>query len=157
MIFAATPINWLSLSITVLLVIFVAVCLLMAVVVLIQRPKQDGLGAAFGGGVTDQLFGARSTDVFQKATWVLGTLFFLLCFTLMILISKQNKQKSLLNPEKTTAEKVEKKPEPPVVPLIPPPSLSTELPVEPTVTPETTPAPVPPAPPVTEEAPAPQN
>ncbi len=158
MIFAATSLNWLSLSVTVLLVIFVAVCILMGVVILIQRPKQDGLGAAFGGGVTDQLFGARSTDVFQKATWILGSLFFLICFTLTILISKQNKQKSLLTPEKATAEVVEKKSEPVVVPPTSPASLATELPVNPTPAPETTPAPVAPTPPVEAPAPpAPQN
>lgn len=149
MIFAASSINWLSLSITVLLVIFVIICLLMAVVVLIQRPKQDGLGAAFGGGVTDQLFGARSTDVFQKATWVLGTLFFLISFTLAILISKQNKQPSLISSEKPVAEAVETKPEPVVETPVQPPSLANELPTEPAPAPETTPAPpvVTPAPP----------
>jgi preprotein translocase subunit SecG len=140
-------INWLSLSITTLLFIFVIVCILTAVVVLMQRPKQEGLGAAFGGGVTDQVFGARTTDVLQKATWYLGSLFFLLCFTLAILIGKQNKQKPLLDPEKPVAKKVENKPAPVVEPPAPPSSLVNEL---------IPPAPAPteaPAPPVTEPAP----
>jgi preprotein translocase subunit SecG len=142
MIFAATSINWLSLSITMLLVIFVVVCLLLAVVVLIQRPKQEGLGAAFGGGVTDQLFGARSTDVFQKATWVLGTLFFLLCFTLAILISKQNKSKSLLTDSKPVAAASKDQPKAPVEAPAPPASLVNELPATETpAAPTETPAP----------------
>jgi preprotein translocase subunit SecG len=148
MIFAATSINWLSLSITMLLVIFVVICILLAVVVLIQRPKQEGLGAAFGGGVTDQLFGARSTDVFQKATWVLGTMFFLLCFTLAILISKQNKTKSLLTDTKPVAAAVEDKPVTLVEAPTPPASLVNELPVGESPTP---------IPPTTEETPAPQE
>lgn len=69
--------NWLNISINLLLVIHVAICLLLALVVLMQRPKQEGLGAAFGGGLTDQAFGARTTDVLQKGTVYLGTLFFL--------------------------------------------------------------------------------
>ncbi len=147
MIFAATSIPWLSLSITMLLVIFVAVCILMAVVVLIQRPKQDGLGAAFGGGVTDQLFGARSTDVFQKATWILGTMFFLLCFTLAILLSKQNKSKSLLTDPKPVAAVVEDQPAPADQAPTPPASLVNELP--------TTPAPATESPAPATEYPAP--
>lgn len=145
-------INWLSLSITSLLFIFVIVCILLGVVVLIQRPKQDGLGAAFGGGMSDQLFGARATDVFQKATWILGSIFFLLSFTLAILISKQSKQKSLLDDKKPVAAAVEEIPAPAVELPTPPPSLINELPVAPA--PEVTPAPETPAP-TTEVAPAP--
>jgi preprotein translocase subunit SecG len=157
-------INWLSLSITTLLFIFVIVCLLIGLVVLMQRPKQEGLGAAFGGGVTDQLLGARTTDFLQRATWYLGSLFFLICFTLAILIGKQNKQQSLLNPKKAETEKTaEVQPAPPVEPPAQPASLANELPVTPTpgteapVSPVVPEAPAPPAPPVTPEAPAPEN
>lgn len=102
MIFAA--INWLAISINLLLVVFVIVCLLMALLILMQRPKQEGLGAAFGGGVTDQVFGARTTNVLQKGTVYLGSLFFILSLTLAILIGKQSQQKSLLEPEKPATE-----------------------------------------------------
>lgn len=87
-----TPIiaaNWLNISINLLLVIHVIICLLLALVVLMQRPKQEGLGAAFGGGLTDQAFGARTTDVLQKATVYLGTLFFIITLILAILIGKR--------------------------------------------------------------------
>jgi preprotein translocase subunit SecG len=103
MIFAA--INWLSISINLLLIVFVIVCLLMALLILMQRPKQEGLGAAFGGGVTDQVFGARTTNVLQRGTVYLGSMFFILSLTLAILIGKQTKEKSLLEPEKAVAEK----------------------------------------------------
>ncbi len=127
MIFAA--INWLAISINLLLVVFVIVCLLMALLILMQRPKQEGLGAAFGGGVTDQVFGARTTNVLQKGTVYLGSLFFLLSLTLAILIGKQTKQKSLLEPEKVVAEESA---ETPVVEEAPeaPKSLADELPAE---------------------------
>ena len=74
----------------ILLVIIVAVALLLCLVVLMQRPKQEGLGAAFGGGMTDQAFGARTTDVLQKGTVWLGTLFFVLALSLQVLVAAQN-------------------------------------------------------------------
>src|SRR5690606_17474478 len=52
--------------------------------------KNEGLGAAFGSGTTDQLFGARTTNVLQKATVYLGTLFFVITLALAVMIGKQN-------------------------------------------------------------------
>ncbi len=89
MTFAA--INWLNITINLLLVVFVIVCCLMTLIILMQRPKQEGLGAAFGGGVTDQVFGARTTDVLQRATVYLGSMFFILSLTLAVLIGQKNK------------------------------------------------------------------
>ena len=105
MIFAA--IDWLSISINLLLVIFVIVCLLMTLLILMQRPKQEGLGAAFGGGVTDQVFGARTTNVLQKGTIYCGSLFFGLALVLAILIGHQNKDSELLKEENPTVEEAE--------------------------------------------------
>ncbi len=99
-------INWIDISVSLLLVAFVIVCLLMSLLILMQRPKQEGLGAAFGGGVTDQVFGARTTNVLQKGTVYLGSAFFLLSLVLAILISKQTKQKSLLEPSANTPSEV---------------------------------------------------
>jgi preprotein translocase subunit SecG len=59
-----------------LTVIIIAVSVLMVLVVLIQRPKQEGLGAAFGGGALDSALGAHTTDILQKFTTWLGILFF---------------------------------------------------------------------------------
>jgi len=105
-LFAA--VNWLNISINLLLVIHVIVCLLLALVVLMQRPKQEGLGAAFGSGLTDQAFGARTTDVLQKGTVYLGTLFFVITLVLAILIGKrQNTNPSITD---TVAKTEETKP-----------------------------------------------
>ena len=103
-----TPIiaaNWLNISINLLLVIHVVVCLLLALVVLMQRPKQEGLGAAFGGGLTDQAFGARTTDVLQKGTIYLGTLFFIITLVLAILIGKRQSNNPTIIVDE--AEKIE--------------------------------------------------
>ncbi|MEY3394275.1 MAG: preprotein translocase subunit SecG [Verrucomicrobiota bacterium] len=132
--------NWLSISINLLLVVFVIVCLLMGLLVLMQRPKQEGLGAAFGGGVTDQVFGARTTNVLQKGTVFLGSLFFLLSIVLAILIGKQNKSQPIIETKNAAAEVSKSAPPAPITPPAPPSSLITELPAtEPpaTGTPET--------------------
>ena len=130
----SAEINWLSISINLLLVVFVIVCLLMALLILMQRPKQEGLGAAFGGGVTDQVFGARTTNVLQRGTVYLGSMFFILSLVLAILIGKQTKQKSLLDDkapvakeESATGGEEEAVVE---VPVETPKSLEDELPAE---------------------------
>ncbi len=102
-------IDWLSISINLLLVIFVIVCLLMTLLILMQRPKQEGLGAAFGGGVTDQVFGARTTNVLQRGTVYLGSLFFLLSLTLAVLIGHKNQKTTLVAPKVEVKEVVEEK------------------------------------------------
>ena len=102
MILAAT--DWLSISINLLLVLFVVVCLLMVLMILMQRPKQEGLGAAFGGGMTDQMFGAQTTTVLQRGTVWCATLFFLLALTLAILISNKNSRGASLLAEQAAAE-----------------------------------------------------
>ncbi len=137
----------LTISINLLLVIHVIVCLLLALVVLMQRPKQEGLGAAFGSGLTDQAFGARTTDVLQKGTVYLGTIFFIITLLLAILIGKrQNRTPAVVNNDK---EKTEESAKPADVPeglkgeapaVAPDPA---EVPEAPAAKPE--PKPVPPA------------
>jgi preprotein translocase subunit SecG len=135
-------INFLNVSITALVVIYVFVCLMMILLVLMQRPKQEGLGAAFGANTTDQLFGARTTNVLQKGTVYMAVLFFVLTLTLAILVQKKNQISSLAKVPATTEEAA--------APAEQPKSLSEELPADTTPAPATTPAPTeatpPPAP-----------
>ena len=74
-----------NLLINLLLVFFVLVSVLMLLVILMQRPKSEGLGAAFGGGVTENLFGAQTTNVLVKFTTWLAGIFFALTFAISIL------------------------------------------------------------------------
>ncbi len=80
-----------------LTVVLILVCLLTVLIVLMQRPKQEGLGAAFGGGVTDQMFGAQTTNVLQRGTVYLAVLFFGITMLLAILVGV--KQKAMLSKE----------------------------------------------------------
>ncbi len=61
------------------------ICLLMILTILMQRPKSEGLGAAFGGGLTDNLFGAQTTTVLTKFTVWLGGFFFVLTLVISVL------------------------------------------------------------------------
>lgn len=74
-----------NLLINVCLVLFVLVAALMILVILMQRPKSEGLGAAFGAGVTENIFGAQTTNVLVKFTTWLAGIFFALTFALSVL------------------------------------------------------------------------
>ena len=82
-----------------LLVIHVIVSLLIILVVLMQRPKSEGLGAAFGGGMTENLFGAQTTNVLATFTRWLGGIFFALTLLLSVLYAKQSTTKSAIQRE----------------------------------------------------------
>src|SRR4030095_10919864 len=79
----------LNIAINILLVIHILVSLLIVLLVLMQRPKNEGLGAAFGGGMTENLFGAQTTNVLQTMTRYLGAAFFILTLTLSYLYVKR--------------------------------------------------------------------
>ena len=72
-----------AIVINILLAIHVLVALLIILLVLMQRPKSEGLGAAFGGGMTDNLFGAQGTNVLQTITRWLGGIFFAAVYTIL--------------------------------------------------------------------------
>ena len=82
-----------------LLAIYVLVTLLMILVILMQRPKSEGLGAAFGGGVTENIFGAQTTNVLVKFTAWLAGIFFALTFVLSILYSHKTSRDTGLRQE----------------------------------------------------------
>jgi preprotein translocase subunit SecG len=66
------------------LIALVSVVLIAAV--LIQNPKGGGVDASFGGQA-QQLFGAaRSTDVVEKATWILAAALILLCILAVLTV-----------------------------------------------------------------------
>lgn len=118
-----------SILINILLGVYVFVALLMILVILMQRPKSEGLGAAFGGGVTENIFGAQTTNVLTKITGWLAAIFFLLTFVLSILYAHKGNTRSDLRRELM-------KDLPPAVSATPTPASSSATP-----TPGGTPAP----------------
>lgn len=123
----------LSVFIGILTVVIVIVSVLLILIVLMQRPKQEGLGAAFGGGMMDSVAGAHTTDVLQKGTTWLAGIFLGTAVLLAVLKAQELKA---IDPGEVLPPAAEEPAMPPIPPTI------SDLP-----------APV--APPTTEEAPAP--
>ena len=63
--------------IVLLYVLEVVVCFLMGGVIMLQKPKDGGLGVSFGGGMGEALFGAQMGNVLTKTTIILGAVFLL--------------------------------------------------------------------------------
>ena len=66
-----------SILIGCLYVVEVVVCLLLAGIILLQKPKEGGLGGVIGGGMAEAAFGADAGNVLIKGTIILGAVFLL--------------------------------------------------------------------------------
>ena len=88
-----------NILINVILAIDMLIAVLMTLVILMQRPKSEGLDAAFGGGVTENIFGAQTTNVLTKFTGWLAGFFFVLTFVLGILYARRSASDSSLHRE----------------------------------------------------------
>jgi preprotein translocase subunit SecG len=78
---------WTNTAIDVLLFFYVIDCAFMGLVIMMQRSKQEGLGAAFGGGFTESVWGAQTSQVLVKATVWAAIFFFILSVSLARLYS----------------------------------------------------------------------
>ena len=83
-----------SIILSILIAIHILVCALMILVVLMQRPRSEGLGSAFGGGLTDNVFGSQTTNVLARFTTWMGIAFFAITLLLSILTAKANSGKT---------------------------------------------------------------
>ncbi|CAN5488243.1 hypothetical protein BH09VER1_BH09VER1_50290 [soil metagenome] len=70
-----------------LLVIHILICAVLVLVILMQLPRSEGLGAAFGGSVTENIFGAQTTHVLARFTVGLGIAFFVITLLLAVAYS----------------------------------------------------------------------
>jgi preprotein translocase subunit SecG len=78
---------WTNTTIDILLFIYVIDCVFMGFVIMMQRSKQEGLGAAFGGGFTESIWGAQTSNVLVKATVWAAVVFFIVSVSLARLYS----------------------------------------------------------------------
>ena len=76
-----------SILIGFLYVVEVLACVLLALVVMIQKPKEGGLGGLGGGSAMDAALGADAGNVLVKATALRGTVFLLNTLLLVKLTS----------------------------------------------------------------------
>jgi preprotein translocase subunit SecG len=134
---------WTNAAISVLLIFYVVVCVLMGLAIMMQRSKQEGLGTAFGGAVTSEIFGAGASAFLVKATVWLAAIFFLLSISLARLYS----HRAALAGEASAVQQELMKSVAPAAPLAPPGIMTNSMaqPVAPSST-QVVPAPVIPPP-----------
>jgi preprotein translocase subunit SecG len=101
--------------------IHVTVCILLIILILIQRGHGGGLVESFSG--LDSMFGTKTNTFLSKATTVLSSMFLVTCLTLAVFSARQSK--SLLERALPAAETA--------------PQTKPELPIETTPKPETQP------------------
>ncbi|MDA3798185.1 MAG: preprotein translocase subunit SecG [Kiritimatiellae bacterium] len=74
----------------------VVISLMLIGVVLLQRSKGQGIGAVFGGGAGDAIFGAQLGNVLTKVTIVLAIIF-MVNTTFLAWIGSQTTGNSIVN------------------------------------------------------------
>jgi preprotein translocase subunit SecG len=112
---------------TILIWLFTAIHLLVAVfliiLVLMQKSKDQGVGAAFGGGMTDTVFGAGTTTALVRMTIWCACILLATTLILAVLHSRRSgstTSRSLMQRAATPVSAPAALPSPP--PLAPPPA-----------------------------------
>src|SRR3954465_13081516 len=73
-----------SVLLTIFTFILILVSLFLVLVVLMQKSKDGGMGAALGGGAAEAAFGADTSNVLSKSTIYSAVIFFVLAFALYL-------------------------------------------------------------------------
>ncbi len=81
------------------------VCILVVLIILMQRPSANaGMGAALGGGAAESVFGGESANVLSKMTSTLTVILFILSFGLYLgFVAREKKAPSALDAASTAA------------------------------------------------------
>ena len=73
----------------ILLLLFIALCIVLTTVILMQSGRGQGLAGAFGGGEMQTMLGPKATDFLEKLTWGGVTLFFVMTIVLSFFVSQR--------------------------------------------------------------------
>jgi len=117
-------------------VVLFLVCLLVVLIILMQRPSANaGMGSALGGGAAESVFGGESANVLSKMTTTLTVILFILSFGLYLgFVAREKKTASAIAPAAATTTK-------PATPEVPAATTATApAATAPTVPAATTPA-----------------
>jgi len=83
-----------------LLTLYLLNCLFLVLIILMQKGK-SGLGLGGLGGGAQMIFGGGGgQDLFQKTTWVLGSIFMVGALILSLIKSTEHKKFKYLSPNK---------------------------------------------------------
>ena len=89
---------------TILLIIHVAIAVALIGLVLLQQGKGADMGAAFGSGASQTVFGAQGSGTFlTRTTAILATVFFLTSLTLAYFSGKADTSTSVVDQVGTSA------------------------------------------------------
>ena len=139
-----------SILIGFLYVVEVLVCILLAMVVMLQKPKEGGLGGAFGGGMLEASLGADAGNVLIRTTAILGAIFLLNTLVLARLTSTVHSRSLMAREAEPAAETAPALPAAPELPAVP--EAAPEVPAAPAAAPAPAPAVPAPAAPAAPEA-----
>ena len=137
-----------SILIGFLYVVEVVVCLRLGLVVMLQKPKEGGLGGAIGGGMMEAALGADAGNVLIRTTAILGAIFLLNTLVLARLTSTVHSRSLMARESEPVAETAPAVPEAPALPEAPelPAAPAAEVPAAPAPAAPAAPAPAAPAP-----------
>ncbi|MCY3630582.1 MAG: preprotein translocase subunit SecG [Rhodothermaceae bacterium] len=113
---------------TLLIVIIALIGVIMTGLILLQAGKGGGLAGIASGGATTQILGARQApDVLERGTWILATVFIVLCVLTNFVIDDGTSQQSILQQQsqQSTQQPV------PAPEELPPPPLEEAAPLTP--------------------------
>lgn len=92
---------------TFLIVVITLIAVLLTLLVLLQSGRGGGLAGIAAGGATTQILGARQApDVLEKGTWVLATVFILLCIATNFAIGESTVPASVIQQRSQQQETV---------------------------------------------------
>ena len=109
-----------NILINILYVVEVVTCLLLVLVVMLQKPKEGGLGGVIGGGMGEAVFGADAGNVLIKVTIWLGTIFLVNTLALARLTSTIHSKSIMANEAAPVQQPA--MPEMPTMPTAPAPA-----------------------------------
>ncbi len=87
--------SFMNFLIDLLLTAHIVVSLLLVMVVLLQRPRSEGLGTAFASGMVEQYIGPATGVLVRFTTWLAG-IFFVLTVILAFLYAHQTTARSAI-------------------------------------------------------------
>ncbi|MCD6184757.1 MAG: preprotein translocase subunit SecG [Deltaproteobacteria bacterium] len=91
-----------------LTIVHVVVCIGLIMIVLLQTGKGADMGAAFGGGSSQTLFGSSGASTFlSKATTIVAVVFMLTSLTLAYIVSNKTEKSIMLDTKPPIEEKVQ--------------------------------------------------
>lgn len=108
---------------TLLIVVIALIALVLTLVILLQSGKGGGLAGIAAGGTTQILGSRQAPDILEKATWMLGTMFIVLCILTNFTIDTAETSESVIQQQVQGAPVQEQ--QAPVLPQTPPADASS--------------------------------